>query len=193
MTGYRTRVQGPRRVRSIQHKPGWLLTLVAAGAIVCGGWAQDGRLAEWHVAGDRELRSVIPARAPVVQERIETEMRSASGITDGHGKYIAGVVLITAGYSAEGKYSHFFLTQVPLKLGADTRLAPGEYVLGYEHTDNNTLLVHFYEAATGHPVGNVPATLLTGVTRVESFRIWPPAERSAIQIGRFGFSYQIGS
>jgi hypothetical protein len=31
------------------------------------------------------------------------------------------------------------------------------------------------------------------VTRVESFRIWPPAERAAIQIGRFGFSYQIGS
>jgi hypothetical protein len=128
-----------------------------------------------------------------VRERIETEMRSASGITNGHGKYIAGVVLITAGYSAEGKYSHFFLTQVSLKLGTDTRLAPGEYVLGYEHTENNVLLVHFYEAATGKPVGSVAAGLLAGVTRVEAFRIWPPAERSAIQIGRFGFSYQIGS
>jgi hypothetical protein len=156
-------------------------------------FAQDGRLAEWHAASDAELRSIIPARAPVVQERIETEMRSASGITNGHGKFIAGVVLITAGYSAEGKYSHFFLTQVPLKLGTDTRLAPGEYVLGYEHTENNALLVHFYEAATGKPVGSVPAALMTGVTRVESFRIWPPAERSAIQIGRFAFSYQIGS
>ena len=61
------------------------------------------------------------------------------------GKFIAGVVLITAGYSAEGKYSHFFLTQVPLRLGTDVKLAPGEYVLGYEHTDNG-LLVHFYEA-----------------------------------------------
>jgi hypothetical protein len=80
-----------------------------------------------------------------------------------------------------------------LKLGTDTRLAPGEYVLGYEHTENNVLLVHFYEAATGKPVGSVAAGLLAGVTRVEAFRIWPPAERSAIQIGRFGFSYQIGS
>ncbi len=165
-------------------------SLVAA---VCCAFARDGRLAEWHAATDAELRSIIPARAPVVQERIETEMRSASGITNGHGKFIAGVVLITAGYSAEGKYSHFFLTQVPLRLGADTRLAPGEYVLGYEHTENNSLLVHFYEAATGKPVGSVPAALMTGVTRVESFRIWPPAERSAIQIGRFAFSYQIGS
>jgi len=92
--------------------------IVAAGvaAVVVCGWAQEARLAEWHQASDTELRSVIPARAPVVQERIETEMRSASGITNGHGKYIAGVVLITAGYSAEGKYSHFFLTQVPLKV-----------------------------------------------------------------------------
>jgi len=159
-------------------------------ALGCVAWA---RSAEWRLATDAEMRSIIPARAPVVQERIETEMRSASGITNGHGKYVAGVVLITAGYSAEGKYSHFFLTQVPIRLGADTRLAPGEYLLGYEHTENNDLLIHFYEAATGHPVGNVQATLLPGVTRVESFRIWPPAERATIQIGRFGFTYQIGS
>jgi len=176
--------------RSVWFRWGMIAGLVAA--VACS-FAQDARPPEWHVASDAELRSIIPARAPVVQERIETEMRSASGITNGHGKFIAGVVLITAGYSAEGKYSHFFLTQVPLRLGADMHLAPGEYVLGYEHSENNGLLVHFYEAATGKPVGSVAATLMTGVTRVESFRIWPPAERSAIQIGRFAFSYQIGS
>jgi hypothetical protein len=165
--------------------------VVMAALAVCG-WAQETRLAEWRQASDAELRSVIPARAPVVRERIETEMRSASGITNGHGKYVAGVVLITAGYSAEGKYSHFFLTQVPLRIGTDTRLAAGEYVLGYEHTDNG-LLIHFYDAVTGQAEGSVLATLMPGVTRVESFRIWPPAERAAIQIGRFGFSYQIGS
>ena len=168
-----------------------LIMATVSGALLCG-WAQETRAAEWHPASDAELRSVIPARAPVVQERIETEMRSASGITNGHGKFIAGVVLITAGYSAEGKYSHFFLTQVPLRLGTDVKLAAGEYVLGYEHTDNG-LLVHFYDAATGQPEGSVLATMMAGVTRVESFRIWPPSDRSAIQIGRFGFSYQIGS
>jgi hypothetical protein len=161
--------------------------------MACVVSAQETRASDWRMATDAELRSVIPARAPVVKERIETEMRSASGITNGHGKYIAGVVLITAGYSAEGKYSHFFLTQVPLRIGADLRLAPGEYVIGYEHTENNELTIHFYEAATGRLEGNVRATLLTGSTRVESFRIWPPADRATIQIGRFGFSYQIGS
>ncbi len=161
--------------------------------MTCVVSAQETRASEWRMATDAELRSVIPARAPVVKERIETEMRSASGITNGHGKYIAGVVLITAGYSAEGKYSHFFLTQVPLRIGANLRLAPGEYVIGYEHTENNELMIHFYEAATGRAEGSVPATLLTGSTRVESFRIWPPADRATIQIGRFGFSYQIGS
>ncbi len=171
----------------------WIVAAGLMAVLGCVVWAQEKRGTEWRAATDAELRSVIPARAPVVQERIETEMRSASGITNGHGKYIAGVVLITAGYSAEGKYSHFFLTQVPLRLGADTRLAAGEYVIGYEHAENGELLIHFYQAATGRPVGNVAATLLTGSTRVESFRIWPPAERATIQIGRFGFSYQIGS
>lgn len=160
-------------------------------AVASFGWTQETRAAEWRPASDAELRSVIPARAPVVRERIETEMRSASGITNGHGKYIAGVVLITAGYSAEGKYSHFFLTQAPLKIGNTVQLAAGEYVLGYEHTDNG-LLVHFYEAATGKPAGDVTATLIPGITRVEQIRIWPPADRSVIQIGRFGFSYQLG-
>ena len=79
------------------------------------------------------------------------------------------------------------------------RLPAGEYVIGYEHGDNG-LLVHFYEASTGKPVGSVLAKQIPGTTRVEAFRIWPPeashaggsAEHSMIQIGRFGFSYQIG-
>lgn len=160
-------------------------------AVACCGWARETPKNDWRQATADELRSVIPARAPVITERIETEMRSASGITDGQGKYIAGVVMITAGYSAEGKYSHFFLTQVPLRIGSDVRLPPGQYVIGYER-DQDGLLIHFYEAATGKPLGSVQATLIPGNTRVEAFRIWPPGDRSLIQIGRFGFSYQIG-
>ncbi len=144
----------------------------------------------WHAATEPELKSLIPPRAPVVQERIETEMRTASGITDGHGKFIAGVVLITAGYSADGKYSHFFITQVPLKIG-DFQIAPGSYLIGWEHEDD-ALNVKFYEAATGLLLGSIQARLNPSITRVESFRIWPPADRSLIQIGRFTFSYQIG-
>jgi hypothetical protein len=146
--------------------------------------------AGWRVATETELKSLLPARAPVQQERIETEMRTASGITDGHGKFVAGVVLITAGYSADGKYSHFFLTQVPLKIGSFS-LAPGAYVIGWEHIENG-LQIKFYEAASGRPLGSVDAVLNPAMTRVESFRIWPPTERSVMQIGRFTFAYQIG-
>jgi hypothetical protein len=178
-----------RKIRWMRASAGMVCVLAAMAATLVS--AQDGHSAEWRTATDAEMKTVIPARAPVVTERIETEMRSASGITNGHGKYIAGVVLITAGYSAEGKYSHFFLTQVPLKLGTSTELAAGEYVIGYQHTDNG-LLVHFYEAATGNPVGSVLATLIPGITRVEQIRVWPPRDRAVIQIGRFGFSYQIG-
>ena len=143
----------------------------------------------WRPATEEELKSFIPPRAPVVQERIETEMRTASGITDGKGKFIAGVVLITAGYSANGKYSHFFVTQVPLKI-ADFDLPPGSYLIGWDRKEES-LNVKFYDAASGRLIGTVEARLNPAITRVESFRIWPPQDRSLIQIGRFTFSYQI--
>ena len=77
--------------------------------------------ARWRSATADELRKVIPARAPVIKENIETEFRTASGVTDGRGRFIAGVVMITAGYSAEGKYSHFFITQAPLRAKPSAR------------------------------------------------------------------------
>jgi hypothetical protein len=148
----------------------------------------------WRAATSDELRSVIPARAPVISERIETEFRTASGITDGNGHFIAGVVMITAGYSAEGKYSHYFIVQAPVRVG-DLELSRGDYVFGYTRSDN-ALKVSFYEAATGKPVGQVDALRNTGITRVESFRVWPPRAaagepHSAIQIGRFSFPYAL--
>jgi hypothetical protein len=180
-----------RAENRLRRGAGMVILLALAALPAVSGHAVQTHASEWRTATDAELKAVIPARAPVVTERIETEMRSASGITNGHGKYIAGVVLITAGYSAEGKYSHFFLTQAPLKIGNAVLLAPGEYVIGYAHTDTG-LLVHFYEAATGKPVGDAVATLIPGITRVEQIRVWPPGDRPVIQIGRFGISYQLG-
>src|SRR3954454_4708462 len=81
----------------------------------------------WRQATDAELASLLPARAPVEKEHIETEMRTASGIVNAQGRYIAGVVLLTAGYSADGKYSHYLTVQVPVAMGG-IALKPGEYV-----------------------------------------------------------------
>ena len=149
----------------------------------------------WHTATPEELKSVIPARAPVVSERIETEFRTASGITDGDGHFIAGVVMITAGYSAEGKYSHFFITQAPMRVGS-LALPAGEYVFGWTRSQD-ALKVSFYQAATGKPLGQVEAQRNASITRVESFRIWPPKAAAGephalIQIGRFTFPYTLG-
>ncbi len=149
---------------------------------------------QWRAATEDELKTVIPARAPVISERIETEFRTASGITDGKGHFVAGVVMITAGYSAEGKYSHFFLTQVPIRVGS-LQLPAGEYVFGWTRSQD-ALRVSFYQASTGKPLGQVDATRSPSVTRVESFRIWPPHSagdepKSIIQIGRFAFPYTL--
>jgi hypothetical protein len=143
----------------------------------------------WRQASDTELASLLPARAPVIKEHIETEMRTASGIVDAHGHYIAGVVLITAGYSADGKYSHFLVVQSPIKVGG-VELKPGEYVLGYTHTEDE-LKVHFNEAATGALVGTADAHLMNSIKGVTNLHIWPPATRAVIQIGRFGIPYEL--
>jgi hypothetical protein len=145
----------------------------------------------WRQASDAELASLLPARAQVEKEHIETEMRTASGIVNAHGRSIAGVVLLTAGYSAEGKYSHYLTVQTPIRIGG-VALKPGEYVFGWTKAQSgDALSVHFYEAATGAPVGSTEAHLIAGQTRVVSLHIWPPAEKSLIQIGRFGMPYEL--
>ena len=70
-------------------------------------------------------------------------------------------------------------------------LKPGEYVFGYEHTDE-LLRVHFHEAATGALVGTTEAHLIVGSNRVTSLRIWPPSSKALIQIGCFGIPYELG-
>jgi hypothetical protein len=147
--------------------------------------------AAWRPATQSELASVLPSRAAVENERIETEMRTASGIVDARGRFIAGVVLITAGYSAEGKYSHYLVVQAPVQIGGVV-LKPGEYAFGWTRSSNgDTLSVHFNLAATGALVGTAEAHWIPGAARVESLHIWAPAEKSLIQIGRFGIPYKI--
>lgn len=145
----------------------------------------------WRSASEAELRKVIPSRAPVIKENIETEFRTASGVTDGEGKFIAGVVMITAGYSAEGKYSHFFITQVPIKMG-DLSLKAGEYVFGYQRKNADAIEVTFYGASTGDSLGSVEAHVNRKSSMVRSLLISPPArDKGTIQIGRFLFDYRL--
>lgn len=145
---------------------------------------------QWRAATPTELKQVIPARAPVEKERIETEFRTASGITDGNGKFVAGVVLITAGYAAEGKYSNYLITQTPIRIG-DLNLEPGEYVFGWHRKDDDALAVKFYAAQSGKLLGEIEAHRLNRVGPIESFRIVPPSEKGMIRIGRFGMTYSL--
>jgi hypothetical protein len=154
-------------------------------AFVCGA-AKSGT-SNWRQQTEAELKEIIPARAPVEKERIETELRTASGITDGKA-HIFGVVLITAGYSADGKYSHFFVTQVPLQVG-EIKLKPGDYVFGWQK-NTDSLSVKFYEAQSGKFLGSVEAPRNSRIGKIESFHIFAPSERSAVQIGRFAFPYK---
>ena len=97
--------------------------------------------------------------------------------------------MITAGYSAEGKYSHYLVTQVSMRIG-DVSLKPGEYVFGFRRNEDS-LTVRFYDAHSGTPLGVVEAARTGRIGRVESFHIYPPSDKALIQIGRFAMPYQI--
>ncbi|HEX8500069.1 MAG TPA: hypothetical protein VF659_05700 [Pyrinomonadaceae bacterium] len=160
--------------------------LLAAGA----GPSAAARVGRWRAATEEELRKVLPSRAPVVKENIETEFRTASGVTDGRGRFIAGVVMITAGYSAEGLYSHYFVTQAPLRLG-NLSLPPGQYVFGYKRAGEDFIRISFYRASGGEPVGEVDAHRGKG-SLVRSLLISPPAAgRGNIRIGRFSLDFRV--
>lgn len=143
----------------------------------------------WRAATATELEAALPARALVGTERIETEMRTATGIVDDHGHVIAAVVLITAGYAADGKYSHYLLVQAPITL-ANQNLPIGTYVVGWSRLEDG-LDVHIFDAASGVERITVVAKPIAGSHRVESFHIWPPSDRSIIQIGRYMVPYTL--
>ena len=142
--------------------------------------------AGWRAMTESELKSAIPERARVESERVETEFRTASGVRDGAGRVIAGVVLITAGYSADGKYSHYLTTQATLTTGELT-LSPGEYTFAYRASPDDALHVYFYDAATGRLVGAVPAKRATKSGPIRSFALLPQEDGTVMMmIGRFG-------
>ena len=145
--------------------------------------------AVWRSASAGELEAALPVRAPVEKEHIETEMRTASGIVNTQGQIIAGVVMITAGYSADGKYSHYLVVDAPIDLSG-VSLAKGRYVFGWRRAEDG-LRVTFYDALSGAERGTAIAHPMATGIRVESFRIWPPSDRSVLQIGRFQLPYTL--
>ena len=165
----------------------WIFLWVALGVVAMGQAPHSER---WRPATTAELEAVLPARAPVQKEHIETEMRTANGIVNSRNQIIAVVVLITAGYAADGKYSHFLVVQSPLVLDGHIKLNPGSYVVGWHRSDDG-LEVHFFDSATGTERGIAIARPRPGTTRVESFHIWPPGEHKDLQIGRFFLPYSL--
>lgn len=166
-----------------------LLLLLGPAILVASQTQREARPVSWHQASEDDLKEVIPARAPVISERIETEGRTASGIVDSKGHIVAGVLLITAGYSANGKYSYFLIAQAPLRI-ADKILPTGNYLIGWTRSDSE-LFVTLSDAATGKVEVEVTATRNPEIKRVESFHISPPNALSVIQLGRFSFPYSL--
>lgn len=145
---------------------------------------------DWKKMSNADLQKSVPEKAPVIKEDIETELRTASGIWDGKNQ-IFGVVIITAGYEADGKYTHFLRTASTLNVGELT-LKPGDYIFGYQRIDAETLRVMFYHAKDGELIGAIKAKTETKKGAIYSFLIEPPIDKKGkIYIGRFNFEYSL--
>lgn len=161
------------------------LTLLFCLTFSFSVFAQD-----WRKMSETELRSVVPETAPVIKENIETEFRTASGITDGANN-IFGVVIITAGYEADGKYTHFLRIGKKISVGK-LQLKADDYVFGYKRLDNTTLNVSFYQAKTGKLVGSVKSKVEQKKGAIYSVLIEPPIDKKGkIYIGRFSMEYTL--
>jgi len=114
-------------------------------------------------AGDRGARG----REAGLACRGGAARRTASGITDGAGHFIAGVVMITAGYSAEGKYSYYFLVPSPIRVG-NIDLPAGDYAFGRPRSPD-ALKGSFYQAATAGGAERVRLFRLAWDVAVSSF------------------------
>jgi hypothetical protein len=169
----------------------WVILCALPVTLVGQGNTASSTKKDWRAATPAELEAVLPVRAPVEKEHIETEMRSATGVIDSRGKVIAAVVLITAGYAANGKYYYYLLAQSPMRIGENIELTPGAYAIGWTRATDG-LLVHIYEAETGVERGTVTARPLSQSLPIVSVKIWPPSERSVVQIGRFVLPYTLG-
>lgn len=162
-----------------------ILTLLFCLTLSLSALAQD-----WRKMSEDELKKAVPEKAPVIKENIETEFRTASGITDGKNEAF-GVVIITAGYEADGKYTHFLRTGKDIKIGS-LSLKAGDYVFGYKRFDNTTLTVSFYQAKTGNLIGAVKSKVEQKKGAIYSFLIEPPTDKKGkIYIGRFSMEYAL--
>ena len=160
-----------------------LTVLFFTAVLALNAFAQD-----WRRMTEDELKKTVPEKAPVIREEIETEFRTASGITDGKNN-LFGVVIITAGYEADGKYTHYLKTDANLKVG-ELSLAKGEYIFGSQRVDGETLRVTFYKAKDGELMGATKARLEKGKGAIYSILIAPPAAKQGkVYIGRFTFDY----
>jgi hypothetical protein len=161
-----------------------LTVLLIVAAFASSVFAQE----DWRKMTESDLKAAVPEKAPVIRESIETEFRTAAGITNGKAN-VFGVVMITAGYEADGKYTHFFKTDAPIKLG-DLSLGKGDYIFGYQRIDAETLRVTFYQARDGELIGALKAKTEAKKGAIYSFLIEPPAaKKGKIYIGRFSFEY----
>jgi hypothetical protein len=49
----------------------------------------------------------------------------------------------------------------------------------------------FYEAQSGKFLGAVDAQRNSKIGKIESFHLFPPGDKSIVQIGRFAFPYRL--
>jgi hypothetical protein len=108
--------------------------MAAAGALAVTIMAAPAVKAQ---AGDTVLKAadaqkMLPASVFYRAQSATTQLRNSGGVKFADGYYVLATMVDTSGYSSDvaSKYSAYFITEVPIKVGGE-KLAAGAYGIGF--------------------------------------------------------------
>jgi hypothetical protein len=93
-----------------------------------GGMAQRGNT----ILKPADMQKLLPASVYYKGQSATTQLRNSGGVKFADGYYVLAVLVDTSGYSTDvqAKYSAYFITEIPIKVGGES-LPAGVYGVGF--------------------------------------------------------------
>ena len=112
-----------------------ILKMAAAGVMAAAVMAVPGTAAAQGsdtVLKPSEVQKLLPASVYYKGQSATTQLRNSGGVKFADGSYLLTTLVDTSGYSTDiqAKYSAYFITETPIKIGGES-LPAGVYGVGF--------------------------------------------------------------
>jgi hypothetical protein len=109
------------------------LTIITAPAVIL---AQAAATSGDTVLKPADTQKLLPASVYYKGQSATTQLRNSGGVKFSDGSYVLTTLVDTSGYSTDiqAKYSAYFITEIPIKIGGQS-LPAGVYGVGFIAND----------------------------------------------------------